>query len=154
MSRSEQLDGSGVVQQRGSGPRSRPTHAISGRAHRRARALRGGRSLFGGRTGATTSLLPLVAVARPRERFAAFWSLVDECLEPAGRVFFVDDAFRPPEELIEGEPSSTIQRRLGDGKPYGVVKVPYRPAELEEQLAMLGLALHRRSDDRCGARAP
>lgn len=74
----------------------------------------------------------------PRERFAAFWSLVDECLEPTGRVFFVDDAYRPPEELIEGELSSTIQRRLGDGTPYRVVKVPYGPAELEKELARLG----------------
>ena len=77
----------------------------------------------------------------PRERFEAFWSLVDECLEPAGRVFFVDDAFRPPEELIEGESSTTIERRLTDGTPYRVVKVPYRPADLEEQLATLGWRL-------------
>jgi trans-aconitate methyltransferase len=74
----------------------------------------------------------------PRDRFEAFWSMVDECLEPAGRVFFVDDAFRTPEELIEGESSSTIQRRLRDGTRYRAVKVPYRPAELEEQLAALG----------------
>jgi len=74
----------------------------------------------------------------PRDRFAAFWSFVDDCLEPAGRVFFVDDAFRPPEELIEGESSSTIQRRVSDGTAHRVVKVPYRPAELEEQLALLG----------------
>lgn len=74
----------------------------------------------------------------PRQRFEAFWSLVDECLEPAGRVFFVDDAYRTPEELIEGESSSTIQRRLADGTPYRAVKVPYRTAELEAQLAKLG----------------
>lgn len=59
-------------------------------------------------------------------------------LGPAGRVFFVDDAFRTPEELIEGEASSTIQRRLSDGTAHRVVKVPYRPAELEERLASLG----------------
>jgi demethylmenaquinone methyltransferase/2-methoxy-6-polyprenyl-1,4-benzoquinol methylase len=74
----------------------------------------------------------------PRDRFEAFWSLVDDCLQPAGRVFFVDDAFRTPEELIEGESSSTIQRRLNDGTAYRAVKVPYRPADLEEQLASLG----------------
>jgi demethylmenaquinone methyltransferase/2-methoxy-6-polyprenyl-1,4-benzoquinol methylase len=74
----------------------------------------------------------------PRERFEAFWSFVDECLQPAGRVFFVDDAFRPPEELIEGEFSTTVQRRISDGTAYRAVKVPYRPAELEEQLATLG----------------
>lgn len=74
----------------------------------------------------------------PRDRFEAFWSLVDDCLGPAGRVFFVDDAYRPPEELIEGESSSTIQRRLSNGTAYRAVKVPYRPADLEEQLASLG----------------
>jgi trans-aconitate methyltransferase len=74
----------------------------------------------------------------PRDRFDAFWSLVDDCLAPAGRVFFVDDALRTTEELIEGESSSTIQRRLGNGTVYRAVKVPYRPAELEEQLASLG----------------
>lgn len=74
----------------------------------------------------------------PRDRFEAFWSLVDDCLEPAGRVFFVDDAFRTPEELIEGEASSTIRRRVSNGMSYRAVKVPYRPANLEEQLASLG----------------
>jgi demethylmenaquinone methyltransferase/2-methoxy-6-polyprenyl-1,4-benzoquinol methylase len=74
----------------------------------------------------------------PRDRFEAFWSLVDDCLEPAGRVFFVDDAVRTSEELIEGETSSTIQRRLGDGTAYRAVKVPYRPTDLQEQLASLG----------------
>jgi hypothetical protein len=44
----------------------------------------------------------------PLERFGAFWSLVDECLAPGGRVFFVDDAHRTPDELIEGAASSTI----------------------------------------------
>jgi SAM-dependent methyltransferase len=74
----------------------------------------------------------------PRERFAAFWSLIDTCLEPAGRVFFADDAVRTIEELIEGPSSSTVQRRLGDGTPYRLVKVPYRPDELEARLASLG----------------
>lgn len=74
----------------------------------------------------------------PRDRFQASWSLLDDCLEHAGRVFFVDDAFRPPEELVEGAASSTIQRRLSDGTTYRAVKVPYRPAELEAQLASLG----------------
>jgi 2-polyprenyl-3-methyl-5-hydroxy-6-metoxy-1,4-benzoquinol methylase len=74
----------------------------------------------------------------PRERFAAFWSLIDDCLKPEGRVFFADDAFRTPEELIEGEASSTIQRRVRDGTAFRAVKVPYRAAELERLLATLG----------------
>jgi SAM-dependent methyltransferase len=74
----------------------------------------------------------------PLERFAPFWSLVADCLEPGGRVFFVDDAYRTPDELIEGESSSTILRRLTDGSAHRIVKVPHRPDELEERLARLG----------------
>jgi ubiquinone/menaquinone biosynthesis C-methylase UbiE len=74
----------------------------------------------------------------PLERFDTFWSLVDRCLEPDGRVFFVDDAYRTPEELIEGEQSSTIRRRLLDGTAFRAVKVPHTPAELQERLAEIG----------------
>jgi SAM-dependent methyltransferase len=74
----------------------------------------------------------------PAERFASFWSLVADCLKPDGRVFFVDDTYRTADELIEGEASSTIRRRLTDGSPYRIVKVPYRPAELERRLEELG----------------
>jgi demethylmenaquinone methyltransferase/2-methoxy-6-polyprenyl-1,4-benzoquinol methylase len=69
----------------------------------------------------------------PLERFAAFWTFVADCLEPTGRVFFVDDAYRTADELIEGESSATIQRRLKDGTAYRAIKVPHTPAELEEQ---------------------
>jgi demethylmenaquinone methyltransferase/2-methoxy-6-polyprenyl-1,4-benzoquinol methylase len=74
----------------------------------------------------------------PPERVAAFWSLIDECLKPDGRVFFVDDAHRTQDELIEGESSSTIERRLHDGTAYRAVKVPYQPKELESLLSSLG----------------
>ena len=74
----------------------------------------------------------------PLERFESFWSLVDAALEPDGRVFFADDAYRTPDELIEGESSSTIRRRLTDGTPHRAVKVPHDPRELEDRLAALG----------------
>jgi trans-aconitate methyltransferase len=74
----------------------------------------------------------------PLERFESFWSLVDAALEPDGRVFFADDGYRTPDELIEGESSSTIQRRLTDGTPHRAVKVPHDPRELEDRLAALG----------------
>src|SRR5438552_6925656 len=60
----------------------------------------------------------------PLERFESFWSLVADCLEPPGRVFFVDDNARTPDELFEGESSTTIRRRLKDGTAYRAVKVP------------------------------
>jgi SAM-dependent methyltransferase len=74
----------------------------------------------------------------PLDRVEAFWSLVDDCLTPTGRVFFADEAHRPPEELIEGDGSTTIERRTPGGARYRIVKVPYRPRELEAQLAALG----------------
>jgi demethylmenaquinone methyltransferase/2-methoxy-6-polyprenyl-1,4-benzoquinol methylase len=74
----------------------------------------------------------------PLDRFESFWSLIADCLEPAGRVFFVDDAFRTPDELIEGESSSTIRRRLNDGTAYRAVKVAHEPADLEARLTRLG----------------
>jgi SAM-dependent methyltransferase len=74
----------------------------------------------------------------PLELFEPFWSLVADCLEPAGRVFFVDDAYRTSDELVEGESSSIIRRRVNDGTAYRAVKVPHLPAELEERLARIG----------------
>ena len=74
----------------------------------------------------------------PLERFESFWSLVAGCLAPYGRVFFIDDAYRTPDELIEGPASSTIRRRLTDGTAHRLVKVPHRPVELELRIAALG----------------
>jgi SAM-dependent methyltransferase len=74
----------------------------------------------------------------PVERFAAFWALVADCLTPDGRVFFVDDAYRTPDELINGEASAIIRRRLNDGTTYRAVKVPHTPTGLERRLAGLG----------------
>ena len=74
----------------------------------------------------------------PLELFEQFWSLVADCLKPAGRVLFVDDAFRTPDELIEGERSSVIRRHLTDGTSYRAVKVAHAPGELERRLTELG----------------
>jgi trans-aconitate methyltransferase len=74
----------------------------------------------------------------PLDRFAAFWRLVDDALRPSGRVFFVDDAHRTPDELIEGAGSATVERRLGDGTRFRAVKVPHRAADLERRLRELG----------------
>ncbi len=74
----------------------------------------------------------------PLERFAAFWALIDDCLAPDGRVFFADDAYRTPDELVNGAESSTIRRRLPDGTPYRAVKVAHTARELEARLAATG----------------
>jgi SAM-dependent methyltransferase len=74
----------------------------------------------------------------PPERFDAFWSLVAGSLAEDGRVFFADDAYRTPDELVHGPSSSTIRRRLEDGTSYQLVKVPYQAADLEERLRRIG----------------
>ena len=74
----------------------------------------------------------------PLERFESFWSLVADGLEEDGRVFLADDAYRTPDELVAGPSSSTIRRRLDDGRSYRLVKVPHQPAELEERLRRIG----------------
>jgi SAM-dependent methyltransferase len=74
----------------------------------------------------------------PAERFGSFWELVAAALAPRGRVFFADDGYRTPDELIEGPASSTIQRRTPDGTAYRLVKVPHTPADLERRLCELG----------------
>jgi hypothetical protein len=66
----------------------------------------------------------------PPGRFESFWTLVAGCLTEDGRVFFADDAYRTPDELIEGPSSCTSRRRLDDGTSYRIVKVPRRPADL------------------------
>jgi SAM-dependent methyltransferase len=74
----------------------------------------------------------------PAGRFGSFWALVAAALAPGGRVFFTDDGYRTPDELIEGPASSTIRRRTPDGSAYQIVKVPLEPAGLERQLRGLG----------------
>jgi demethylmenaquinone methyltransferase/2-methoxy-6-polyprenyl-1,4-benzoquinol methylase len=90
----------------------------------------------------------------PPERFASYWSLVADCLKPDGRVFFVNDWYRTAEELVEGEQSSVIQRRLTDGTAYRIVKVPHRPADLERQLERIGwhIKIHSTSGRSSGER--
>lgn len=74
----------------------------------------------------------------PWGRFAQFWGRVEQSLVPGGRVLFVDDAYRTDEELIEGEASATIRRRLRDGTPHRAVKVPHTVEGLERALSARG----------------
>lgn len=74
----------------------------------------------------------------PDDRFDSFWSLVAECVKPDGHVFFVDDNHRTEAELVEGSASPVIERRLNDGTPYRVVKVPHRAEQLRQRLVLIG----------------
>jgi hypothetical protein len=49
-----------------------------------------------------------------------------------------NDGHRTREELINGPDSSTIERRLSDGRRFRAVKVPLEPASLERSLHELG----------------
>lgn len=53
-------------------------------------------------------------------------------------MLFVDDAYRTPDELINGEESSTIRRQLTNGTAYRAVKVAHTPADLQNRLQSLG----------------
>jgi demethylmenaquinone methyltransferase/2-methoxy-6-polyprenyl-1,4-benzoquinol methylase len=66
---------------------------------------------------------------------------VADCLKPQGRVFFADDAYRAPGELVEGPSSPVIRRQLDDGTPYRLVKIPHQPASLQEQLKRIGWSI-------------
>ena len=74
----------------------------------------------------------------PAERFDAFWAMLARCLRKGGKVFFVDDNHRSKEELVYGHASSVVERRLLDGTPFRVVKVPEQATTLEAKLRMLG----------------
>jgi demethylmenaquinone methyltransferase/2-methoxy-6-polyprenyl-1,4-benzoquinol methylase len=73
----------------------------------------------------------------PRDRFAAFWSLVRSCLSQGGRAFFVDSREDPTPPAKVADPyvirygEDLHLRRLGDGSQYRVVKVMYEPDELQ-----------------------
>jgi demethylmenaquinone methyltransferase/2-methoxy-6-polyprenyl-1,4-benzoquinol methylase len=74
----------------------------------------------------------------PDEQFDSFWSLVDDCLRPGGQVFFCDDNYRAEDELIEGRSSPIVQRQTGDGTLFRIIKVPFKPDELESRLRASG----------------
>lgn len=74
----------------------------------------------------------------PEERFESFWSLVADALAPGGRVFFCDDNHRTEPELIEGAGSPVVERRLNDGTPFRIIKIPYEAADLQRRLRDLG----------------
>lgn len=80
----------------------------------------------------------------PPNCFDCFWYVVRASLAPGGRVGFVDeswDAWRHDHfaETFIGDPSTPLVRRpLRDGRTFNVVKVFWRPDELERKLGELG----------------
>jgi SAM-dependent methyltransferase len=76
----------------------------------------------------------------PPARFAAFWSTVGAALAPGGQACFVDTSHREREheQVLPGQSTPIVRRRLRDGSQHRVVKVFYSPAELAVRLAELG----------------
>jgi demethylmenaquinone methyltransferase/2-methoxy-6-polyprenyl-1,4-benzoquinol methylase len=94
----------------------------------------------------------------PPHRFETFWDLVRACLAPGGTVCFVDSRYDPTstarDHRLLGEESTTVLRRLDDGREYRIVKVFYRAQELTERLAGLGWRITIRETERyflCGS---
>ena len=88
----------------------------------------------------------------PPERFAGFWALVRAALAPGGRVFFVDsryaDTSTAVDHRLEGPEASAVTRRLNDGQAFRIVKVFYRPDELQQRLVDLGWGVTVRETER------
>lgn len=78
----------------------------------------------------------------PPERFAAFWSLLRDCLAPGGQVFLIDSRYAPNsvarDHRLEGADATRVTRRLNDGREYRIVKVFYTPERLRAELDSLG----------------
>jgi len=70
----------------------------------------------------------------PRDRFGAFWTLVNSCLSADGRVFFIDNRRDPtlnrPDPYVLEEHDQVQVRHLNDGSQHRVVKVFYEPSQL------------------------
>ena len=78
----------------------------------------------------------------PPERFDAFWETVRRCLNPGGRVFFIDSRYEQAstarDHRLNGAEALSVTRRLGDGRTFKIVKVFYESDRLEAQLRELG----------------
>ena len=78
----------------------------------------------------------------PPEYFEPFWQLLERCLVPGGRVFFVDSRYESTstahDHILGDAQSQTMCRRLNDGSEYEIVKIYYNGRQLEERLSGLG----------------
>lgn len=76
----------------------------------------------------------------PPSAFDDFWALVRTCLAPHGRVAFIDEDDRATSHddrrSVAGIPAA--RRTLSNGRQFDIVKVFWRPKELEERLRSSG----------------
>jgi 2-polyprenyl-3-methyl-5-hydroxy-6-metoxy-1,4-benzoquinol methylase len=78
----------------------------------------------------------------PPERFNGFWQVVAGALKPGGRVFFIDSRFEQTstakDHRLEKPEDTVVVRKLNDGQEFNIVKIFYKPAELEAKLRKTG----------------
>jgi ubiquinone/menaquinone biosynthesis C-methylase UbiE len=80
----------------------------------------------------------------PRRRVGGFWSLLDSCLAPSGRVFLIDNRNDPQPERAAKDAfvikydTDLHLRRVKDGSEYRVVSVMYEPGELQSLIEAEG----------------
>jgi len=78
----------------------------------------------------------------PRARLEAFLGIVRRWLKPGGTFAFIDSLPDPQSSAVDHPipADDTSVRHLDDGRTFTIVKVYYRPAELEDALRAAGFA--------------
>lgn len=76
----------------------------------------------------------------PPSFFDDFWALVRRCLAPGGRVAFVDEDDRGSvhDDVYDIDGMPVARRRLADGRKFEIVKLFWRPEDLECRLRSAG----------------
>lgn len=78
----------------------------------------------------------------PPEKFKIFWDLVQSCLNPHGRIFFVDslrsETSGATDHQIVKVGETMSRRKLNSGQEFCVVKVFYEPDALTAKLKDFG----------------
>ena len=77
----------------------------------------------------------------PPEHFTSFWNMVRTAVKPHGHVFFADSLLEQSSTAVDHDPvdsTGIVNRKLNDGREFQIVKVFYRPDELELRLRALG----------------
>ena len=78
----------------------------------------------------------------PEEKFELFWNFVNAVLKPTGSVFFVDSRYditsTAKDHHLEGLESTSIKRRLNDGREFRIVKIFYESKILSHKLSEIG----------------
>jgi len=77
----------------------------------------------------------------PADKFDSFWNTVQTALKPNGKVFFVDSLETQQSTARDHavlNKSGIVERKLNDGQSFNVVKIFYKPEQLNKRLQTLG----------------